>query len=41
MILLQIFEIEKNEDSSYEEVDSLDMTNRCVNICVYTVYIYI
>ena len=38
---LQIFEIEKNEDSSYEEVDSLDMTNRCVNIYVYTVYTYI
>ena len=32
-----MFEIEKNEDSSYEEVDSLDMTNRYVPLkeCFY------
>ena len=40
IFILKIFEIEKNEDSSYEEVDSLDMTNRW-NIFWHSSWIFI
>ena len=37
--LFQIIEIEKNEDSSYEEIDMIDVTNRYLAITVGMVMI--